>query len=224
MDGEIIAGYELFIAALTGRYLQAVAPGTTVTPRSISAVVMSATEMKSVFMGSVGLRMREAVQRAERVAPSRVDKIEMLMHSAVVEINRIALSNIATVDLDMRAGRKSLAVMMGGAHGAMGELVQRSVAAPNYNTVDRAGRRWDSKKLLQFVVRDFFYQLGIETELGRMVSEGKDLAQIVYDDPTHAGHGIAFSISGTAESFPSFDSIRSFYFHPNASAKVVPYA
>ena len=220
---SVMSSYELFIGALTGRYLQAVAPGTTITPRAVQDVLVDASKLRESFMMIADKQLRATADEAIKAAPAREAEIHSLVTHTLLALGRIARSDIATVNKDMRAGRHSLASIMRPVHGAMGMLVQNAVAAPDYRTLDSAGRRWESKKLAAFLIRDFAYQVSVEVGIGEAIARGDDLAQVAYNDPSHAGHGAVFSISGKAKDVASFDSIRAKYFHPNASAKVVPY-
>lgn len=85
---------------------------------------------------------------------------------------------------------------------------------------DRAGKRWSSGIYLRTSVRSALVTAYNDSYLHTLSRDGVDTAKVAYRDSENAYHGLKFSISGNALDMPSYDSLRTIIFHPNADAVV----
>ena len=104
--------------------------------------------------------------------------------------------------------------MLKTATGGMGLLVQQKVGAVEFKVTDTSGRKWDAKRLVHVVARDYAYQSWIDWQADMYANAGYDIMKTKGD--------FLFSLRG-AEGYPPFEEIRGLVFHPNSNSMMVPY-
>lgn len=207
--------YEVFLMALTGRYLSLSAAGVQVSPQSIQAVQKAGIALQGMFLAHAKALVQQFAQEYPSAsAATRVSAFER-------ELTRMSDINIASLTDRMRGAAINPAAV-GEVHGAMGMLLQQKMAEPEYRVPTKSGRSFDAKALMGSAARDFGYRMWIDHTLESIAQHG-DLAQVHYYDPAHAGNGMVFSISGETKGVPSFASIEDEVFHYNAQAMIVPH-
>ncbi|MFU9046348.1 hypothetical protein ACNAUY_08135 [Acinetobacter tibetensis] len=88
------------------------------------------------------------------------------------------------------------------AHGAMGRLVAKAAQSLDLSVVDSAGRNWkDPSKLVQTIVRDFYYQREVEARIKQMKADG----------------AIFFVAGNRGYTLDLFQEVRAQLFHPNST-------
>lgn len=207
--------YEVFLFALTGRYLSLSAAGVQVSPHSIETVRKAGIALQGMFLTHANALTRQFAQDYPSArAEERLIAFER-------ELTRISDTNIKSLTDRMR-GAAINPTMVGEVHGAMGLLLQSKMAEPDYRVSTKSGRSYDAKALLTTEARDLAYRMWIDHQLA-WIAEGGDLAQVQYPDPNHADNGMVFSISGQTQGYPSFAQIEDDVFHYNAQAMIVPH-
>jgi hypothetical protein len=208
--------YDLFIFALTGRYLALVAPGVSPTPFSINQLKNSGMALRQSYLQSSKLSIEDYV----RAYPS--EKAQALASEWQAKIARFTMENIASLVLKMKGRDRSELSLLGNAHGAVGRLLQAKLTEPQYEITTASGRRYKASPLMEAEARDFAYRVWLEANL-QIISQQSDLAEVAYTSPEHEGNGRVFSISGQDSRFPSFAEIKDQVFHYNATAMVKPH-
>jgi hypothetical protein len=208
--------YDLFIFALTGRYLALIAPGVPVTPMSIGGLQNSGMMLRQAYLQSSERLMMEYM----RDYPS--EQANSLANQWRTKLARFTMENISSLVLRMKGADRSEFSLLGNAHGAVGQLLQAKLTEPQYEITTASGRRYKASPLMEAEARDFAYRIWLQANLHTISQQG-DLAEVVYPSPNHEGNGRVFSISGQDSQFPSFADIESYVFHYNATAMVKPY-
>lgn len=207
--------YEVFLFALTGRYLSLSAAGVQVSPQSITAVQKAGITLQGMFLEHANALVRQFAQDYPSAsAQARVTAFER-------ELTRMSDINIKSLTDRMR-GAAINPTAVGEVHGAMGLLLQQKMAEPEYRIPTKSGRSFDAKALLWTEARDFGYRIWLDNKL-EWIAQGGDLAQVQYPDPNHADNGMVFSISGKTQGVPSYAEIKDKVFHYNAQAMIVPH-
>ena len=201
--------YWLLLAALGGRYAEAIAPGQTVTPAALHSLKADAERMTEAFLEGLTARVTEW---STRLAPEAHAGAFEAFPTFIATVRGFLRENVATVVKSLRESRSDLGKIMKGAHGAIGKLLQRRITAPTFVLLDTAGRRWDALKLFKFTLRDYLYQTTIQATVDSLIAEGETHAESYY--PAAPGRpGETFALA-------DFSKIRARVFHPNATAQV----
>jgi hypothetical protein len=208
--------YQLFLFALTGRYLSLTSTGVSVSPYLVRQLTTAGAGLQALFLEHANTQVREFTQ-AYKMADSQARVTAFLR-----ELERISQSNIKTLTDRIKIGSDSELKLLGDAHGAMGLLVQRQAAEPQFKVTTKSGRTYEAIGLLATEARDFAYRVWLDAQLAS-IALTSDLAQVQYADPNHADNGLVFSISGDTPGYPSFASLEDTVFHYNAQAMVVPH-
>ena len=206
--------YELFLFALTGRYLALTSAGVDASPHTILAVRKSALVLQGMFLEHANSKVREFVQN---YPSARSDERVVAF---LREISRMSDANIVSLT-DRLRGAALNPQKQDDMHGAMGLLLQRQMATPTFKVETKSGRSYEAVGLMGTEARDFAYRTWIDNKL-EWIAQTSDLAQVQYADPTHAGNGMVFSIGGETPNVPTFAQIEDEVFHYNAQAMVVP--
>lgn len=207
--------YEVFLLALTGRYLSLTAAGVQVSPHTIQAVRTAGVALQAHFLSHATQMI------ADYLDDQYVAGSSDLAIAFERELNRITDTNIESL-LDRMRGAAINPQAVGEVHGAMGLLLQQKMANPEYRVPTKSGRSYEAKGLMVAQARDFAYRVWIASTLA-FIAKGGDLAEVQYPDPNHADNGLVFSISGNTEGYPSFAGIEKTVFHYNAQAMIVPH-
>jgi hypothetical protein len=210
------AEYELFLFALSGRYLSLMAPGADVSPMSINQFEQSARELRATFLQSAN---RAIVEQVSNVS---VDEVTALAQGFGEEMARVSAENIGTLVTRMKGVKVNALDAVNNAHGAMGLLLQQKLATPEFNVTSASGRTFKAAPFVKAQARHFAYRTWLYQQMVGFSWEG-DLAQVIYDDPTHDNDGLVFSMSGATPGYPSFDDLIDTVFHYNAKAKIGPH-
>lgn len=208
--------YDLFIFALTGRYLSLRAPGIAVSPMSVESFKLSGAMLRKAFLQSAN-RMIDDYARDHVSARS-----EELVASWRTELARITENNIASLVLRLKGGERNELSLLADVHGAMGLLLQRQLSSPELTVTTASGRQYKAGPLVRAEARDFAYRAWLSAELDR-IGASSDLAEIAYASSDHENHGRVFSITGATPGYPSFESLEEDVFHFNANAMVKPH-
>lgn len=208
--------YELFLFALSGRYLLLTSAGVEMTPLALRQLERSGALLQSTFLESAALRVAQFV--AEYPSASAQERQSAFLR----EIERMTQVNIDSLIERMRGAAVNPTSVAAEMHGAMGLLLQRRMAQPEYRVPTKSGRSFEALGLMYAQARDFGYRIYLAGTLER-IGQTDDLAQVQYADPNHADNGLTFSISGATAGYPSFASLEDTIFHYNAQAMVVPH-
>ena len=221
---RISADYSLFLYALTGRYLTAITPGAEVSPKSVIGLQDDGYTFARTFLDGVKRTLSDYFAPAlSGMSLEGQGAIRDHQGRFLNDLYRVTVANVTTVSKQLKLGRGEYAKAIKEPRGVIADLVQKRMENPNYKIQDSAKRQWDAKKYVWFTTRDFLYQSLIEIQLMKIRDAGGDLAQVVYDDPSHANNGLVFSITGATEGYPNLTQIQAKVFHPNATAKVQAY-
>lgn len=208
--------YELFLFALSGRYLSQVAPGAEVSPMHIDAFERTALELRQTFLKTANRSIFEYVRAVS------VDAVKALADGFEVELEQVTRQNIDSLVTRLKGAKTQALDAVGEVHGAMGLLLQQKLATPEFTVKAVSGRTFQAAAFVKSQARQFAYQTWLQQQMVAFSWEG-DLAQVIYDDPGHENNGLIFSMSGATPGYPSFDEIADTVFHYNATAKIGPY-
>lgn len=210
------AEYELFLFALSGRYLAQMAPGGAVSPVHIGDFERNAHALRSTFLKTANRSV------SEYVAGPPVDAVDKLAKDFESQLEQITRQNVDSLVQRMKGARGNTLDAVGQVHGAMGLLLQQKLATPEFNVTAASGRTFKAAPFVKSQARQFAYQSWLQAQVSALSVTG-DLAQVLYDEPAHENHGLTFSISGATPGYPSFESLAQSVFHYNANAKVAPH-
>lgn len=213
---EIKREYELFLFALTGRYLSLTSAGMEVSPMLIRSMQVTGAALQGMFLEHATTKVREF---AQSYASARSDE---RVSAFLREIERISEINIKSLTDRMRGAALNPQAVAGDPHGAMGLLLQRNMAHPEFRVPTQSGRSYEAIKLMVAEARDLGYRLYLDNKL-EWIAIQSDLAQVMYPDPNDEREGMVFSISGNTAGYPSFAELEQEIFHYNARATVVPH-
>ena len=213
LPATLDAEYKLFLFALAGRYQSIKGPGVELTPRALIDLEVDAYGFGRTFMASVRGALDAATDiltsdlsdEAQSNIVTRKKELEARLRGIVVENVRQTLRMAKT-------GIGGVVDMLKSVDGASGLLVQRLAGNPTFTARDSAGRKWEAKRLVHFLVRDFAYQGTLDRQVAELESAGHDIVQTTY--------GQTLSLRGT-DGYESFDHVRATYFHPNSSNLLV---
>lgn len=210
---EAVAVFTLFAFAIKGRYLALSTTHRAVTPSAINSLRNDCLLSASLMIKNID---HIVATYAETVGASGNETIKrkQVLHTTLQNIAAHCSASIMR-DLHQTAAQPRT-------HDSMGLLAQRRAAEPIFVVPDSRGRTWRAETLLKTAVRDFAYSSYLDTALNEIVTQGGDLAQVVYPNPKHPDHNLVFSISGAAGHL-ALNDIRARIFHPNSSAEVIAY-
>jgi hypothetical protein len=208
--------YDLFVFALTGRYLTLVAPGIAVSPMSIYTLRASGSMLRKAYLQSA-FRMIDGY--AQEYASARSEQLALDWRR---ELERITEVNIESLVLRLKGAARSELSLLDNVHGAMGTLLQQRLSSPELVVPTASGREYKAGPLVGAEARDFAYRAWLDSELER-IAVTSDLAEVIYPSADHEGHGRVFSISGATIGYPSFALLEEDVFHFNANAMVKPH-
>ncbi|WKZ86339.1 hypothetical protein N5B55_05135 [Ralstonia pickettii] len=212
---KVAGQYELFLFALRGLYLNAMAPGATVTPKLVADVQGAAQRAAESFLGTAGTELQAHI--AAYGQGDAVHALTVRKREALAQLRGLVNQNVSQALRDMRLGGQDMSSMLKDAGGGMGLLLQKRLTTKTWTVRDTSGRQWEAAKLARVVVRDFAVQADLDA-----AAHAADLLRITHPDPEHKFAGMVVSVSG-AEGYPSLESVRAQAFHPNTKAKAEPY-
>lgn len=212
---KVAAQYELFLFALRGHYLTAMAPGSTVTPKLVSDMQEAAFRSAHSFLGAAETELRGYI--APHADGAAVNALTVRARETLGHLRGLVNQNIGEAVKRMRVGGQDITTLLKDASGGMGLLLQKSLQKQAFTVRDTSGRTWEGPKLAKVIVRDFAVQSDLDA-----AAAGADLLRVTHPDPEHQYAGLVFSVSG-ADGYPSLESIRPLVFHPNTKAKAVPH-
>lgn len=205
--------YELFLFALTGRYLSLMAPGAGVSPMQINDLERAALALRETFMQS-------AIRAIKLfVGSSDLDTLKTLSQDFETQLSAITKENVDSLVNRMKGAKVNALDAVGDVHGAMGLLLQQKLATPEFTATSTSGRIFQAAPFVKAQARQFAYQSWLQLMMVALSWEG-DLAQVVYNDPGHENNGLVFSMSGATPGYPSFEDIAQTVFHYNATAQI----
>lgn len=211
-----LAEYEIFAGALTTDFLLA---------RGVNRGPMGSAEFRTAGMATVSRFMTRMValttSYASTVSDGSLSDITATRYMNA--LRTVATKNVHDLALDLMRSDGRMADLLNRPAGSIGDLLQRHLATPNLVALDKGGRRWQARIMVKTLARGFAYQAFIDHQAAGIEKQGYDLAEVVYPDPAHAGHGEIVSISGDDEDFPSLGGTRNHFFHPNSSAQLRAY-
>jgi hypothetical protein len=217
---ELYASYEMFLAALGGRYLATRAAGVEGL-RARQIVQLDGYRYARSFVDSAAVLIEGYATRAtdgSAVALSdalgeRVPELTALLRGAVLRNIRQATDWFTTGQIPVDPFVTS--------SGAVGLLWQQKMATPEFTLPDAIGRQWKAGVLVRQAARDTFYQSEIDADVARIVAAGGRLVQV--NHPTaHDKNGMILSLE-EGGAFPTLVSVRDRIFHPNARAALESY-
>lgn len=213
LPGTLDAEYRLFLFALLGRYQSLKAPGVELTPRALVELEVDAYGFGRTFMASA----RGAIDAATDIFTSDLpsdaqDGIVARKLELEARLRAIVVENVRQMLHMTKTGVGGVVDMLKNVEGATGLLVQRLAGNPVFVARDSAGRKWEAKKLVHFLTRDFAYQATLDRQVAELEAAGQDVVQTTY--------GQTLSLSG-AEGYEAFDHVRATYFHPNSNNLLV---
>lgn len=209
--------YGFFLLALTGRYLSISGTGVQVSPMLVRQLHTAGVGLQALFIAHASAQIDQlAADYPSASAHARVDAFKR-------ELVRVTDTNIETVVDRLKGMATNTLESVKDAHGAIGLLLQKKMATPEYRVPTKSGRAYNAESLVQTEARDVGYRMWIANQLDWIVQHGDDLAAVQYPDPNHADNGMVFSITGSTKGYPSFAEIERKVFHYNAQAMIVPH-
>jgi hypothetical protein len=205
--------YEVFLFALAGRYLLAIAPGAQVSPRMINDFKSEAAALRETFLQSA---MQTVTTYLDQIDAGRVTDLSVAFGN---ELNHATMQNIQQMVAAMKGVSQVATKSVKDAHGGMGLLLQKKLESPAFVLKTPAGRRFSATDLVGSMAREFAYRQWLHTTIEQIADSG-DLAEVYYDNPDHAYNGAIFSISGESDKHQSWAWAERVIFHYNATAKV----
>lgn len=217
---RVVAQYDMFLMALEGRYRAIVGPGVQITPAALSDFTNQSIRLGCVFLD---LAEREAksyaaetwAEQEEVYGGNAMFDLMMGLRSAVDE-------NITQLDKALRNGAKDYKSVIKNAHGSIGLLLQKKMGAVEFSIYDTSNRKWEARRLVKVVVRDFAYQMWIDATIAE-IKKTSNFAQVRYDDSSKAEREIILSLGEKLGVYKTIGSVRHQIFHINSTAKLVPY-
>jgi hypothetical protein len=129
------------------------------------------------------------------------------------QTNRALRDFALKVDMAMNAARISYSQAL--------YNVRNQQDGMTYFQVDRTGKRWATTNYVKTSVRGFLVKTYVEGYLYGLAHKGDDLAKVVYpEDPEHLHNGTVFSITGSSQALPAYQTIKGEIWHPNTRALV----
>lgn len=208
--------YEVFLFALSGRYLSAMAPGAEVSPKMVNDLKASAASLRDTYLRTASQTI--AVYVAQLDNGNGTEQSVTLTN----ELAMVTSQNISTLIARMKGAHQDALKSVKDAHGGIGLLLQKKLANPEFTVETASGRKYKAPDYVRGMTRDFAYRMWLNARMEE-ISWTSDLAMVTYDDPSHSSYGKVFSISGDSTEYPSFASLERGVFHFNASAKVEVY-
>lgn len=205
--------YELYLFALSGQYLALVAPGLEASPATISQLQRKGYALRETFLESANRSVTDFVHATGMAWE------DASITGFLAELTVFTRQNVDSLVERMKGVKNGSLDGMDDMHGAMGLLLQKKLSTPEFKLVTASGRSFNAAQLVKTQARDFAYQGEIRATLSKF-AQYTDLAQVVYTDPAHKGHGLVFSITGQTAGYPTFDEIAAKVFHYNATAGV----
>ena len=205
--------YSLFLFALSGRYLSLIAPGADVSPMMIGELERGAWALRKTFLALAN----ESV--ANYLGTTELASVKALARDFNDALEMATWQNVTMLEARMRGVKAGTLDVMDRMHGAMGLLLQRKLASPEFVVTATSGRSYNAIPFVKTQARQFAYQSELHLQMDALSAQG-DLAQVQYDDPDHPHHGLVFSISGTTPGYPSFEALSTSVFHFNATARI----
>jgi len=217
---RVVAQYDMFLSALEGKYRAIVGPGVQITPAALSDFGNQAIRLGCVFLE---LAEREAATYASETWSGQSEaygegaKFDLLMglRSAVDE-------NIVQLDKMLRNGAKDYKSVIKNAHGSVGLLLEKKLGTVEFSVYDTSNRKWEARRLVRAVVRDFAYQTWVDATIAE-IRKTSNLARVRYDDSSKADREIVVSLGEKPGVYKTIDSVRHQVFHFNSTARLVPY-
>lgn len=206
---RLVGNYELFLYAITGRYLEFRSTGAVIAPFEIKRLEIDAQRLARNFYAASADSVEDFIASVsmhgsdELLASLTVRKIVVLRL-----IGQMVAENVAQVLLSARSGTQGVSKLLE-AHGAMGLLVQRQAGKIRFKSRDTSGRNWDSAPIFHVIARDFAYQCWIDAALDNIADSGVTDVQVAYQNATRNFVIALVDLD---------DSKRSEIFHPNSSA------
>lgn len=218
---RVMDDYRLYLMALTGRYQGIVSPGIAITPNVVKEFRRDAQKFTNTFMNTLADKVDKY---ADALAyGSATDKMDNDKAALLLGISAASQENVAQVTKLLRVGALNLKQVLKDLHGTFGLLWQKQLGIVDFKIYDTANRKWGAEKLVKLVVHYFAYNMWIDSQLTEFQKKGYKLAIVVYDDQEARDEEVIFSISEKVEGYPTLGQIRASVFHPNATAKVMPY-
>jgi len=208
--------YEVFLFALAGRYLLAIAPGAEVSPMMINDFKTQAVTLRETFLHSA---MQSITSYLTAINSGRVTELSVAFGN---ELNHATLQNIQQLVASMKGVGQVATKSVKDAHGGLGLLIQKKLASPDFVLKTPAGRKFKAPDLIRLMAREFAYRQWLHQQIEDIAKTG-DLAQIYYDNPDHVHSGTVFSISGETEGHMTWAWAERVVFHYNSTAMVKPY-
>lgn len=213
---ELQREYDLFLFAVAGRYLSFVGTNVEVSPMLVRQMRTAGAALQATFLEHAKRRLDDFT--AQYTTASAQPRSVAFMR----ELTRMTDENINTLTDKMKGGLRDTFAAIKNAHGAMGLLMQKKAAEPEFLIKTKSGRSFKASGYLYTEARDLAYRVWIDSKLEEIARTG-DLAEVQYPDPNHADNGMVFSISGETKGVPSFNEIEDKVFHYNAQATIVPH-
>lgn len=205
--------YELFLFAISGRYLSYVLPRADASPQMVTQFEQGAASLRETFLNNAN----QAIDEYARSQPSaRLGELAFGFRS---ELTRITADNMQVLSGRLRGTVFGESMLMRGFAGPMGLLLQQKLSQPEFTVTTASGRTYQALPLVKSQAREFAYRSWLSAELAR-IAPYTDLVSVTYPDSAHEGNGRVFSISGRTPGFPSFADIEESVFHYNATAGV----
>ena len=206
------ANYDLLLKALTGIYLPRVMPGQEVTPVALKQLRDEGRRL----VGNFGKQLKADIQAFKQELGYETSDYDAEYEP---QLTRLLHDNVATIVKALRASKADLAAMLGGGHGAVGEIIQKRITQPEFKALDTADRSWEAAKLFNFLLRNYLYYMEISATIQDIRNSGSDLARLKYPNPEHKNAGMVFSIDGKTPGHKTLAEIKASVFHYNANAE-----
>jgi len=99
---------------------------------------------------------------------------------------------------------------------------------PEFQFVDKAGRRWDSKKYFEMLTKTVMANSLNEAYANTLINEGQDLVKVSQNgasDACRIWEGKVLSLTGATKGYPTVDEARATgqIFHPRCKHRLVAY-
>lgn len=217
---QAVDDYNLFLMALEARYRAIIGPGVLITPAVIKGF---SKECDKLYVSFLNLMERSVGAYTQSVCEERTPATFTAEFVLMVGLRKAAIENCVQMSKALRSRALTGAGVLKRVSGGLGLLLQRKLGEVEFVVYDTANRKWDAKRLVKTVVRDFAYQMWIDAVAAQLVKDGHALAQVRYDDPSKAEREVIISLGDKPGVYGTWADARREIFHTNSTARLTPY-
>lgn len=234
-DKERYAAYTFGLLGMAGQVLNGPDP---TAPRERNAYEFGARRLSLRFASDERASLeRQTLWIAQRALESVPEAILNLEQANLLRERLLGAAEITSDALIAQAGRDAnvpkgvlmqLAIRTDMLKNQPGQTKSAALALVRQQTdkllefkfIDRAGRRWDSLRYIETLVRGHYLTTYNETVMYVLAANGHEIGQIVSDN--QLVNGVHFRFAGAAiDDLMTYEDMHASVFHPNSDAIVV---